>query len=335
MLKEFMHSAKKIGGLLIAAILLTVTALTTFARAQSIPKYDLSEGMEYNYEINISFSRESYFESTSGQFSENQGARLEGSLTLFKTVSVAENFENEYARMVCRFDSLSGKIESISDGTPSTVEIFSERDHVLIYQNDSLISEYTPQGGSNRAASDFYEKLLFLGEDITMLVYPNGEIINITDNKNLWNLSRDLLGMPGEGFLEIVFPEGQSQWEEALEINELGDFDLQKTPEPLIIKYDLSSNGNNLEFMGDLFLRRFSSEATVSELDDQLNLTLDNYQIKKSGSASFSPSAGTLEKLDYSISHIGNITLKGRDTKDYTIRMRIDDQSKIVYKLLK
>ncbi|MBD3216895.1 MAG: hypothetical protein GF310_01370 [candidate division Zixibacteria bacterium] len=330
-----MRSAKKICGLFIAAILLTVTALTTFAPAQSIPIFDLSEEIEYNYEINISFTRESNFESSSEQFSENQNARMEGSLTLFETVSVVENFEDEYARIACRFDSLSGRIESVSDGTPSAIEIFSERDHVLIYRNDSLISEYTPQGGSNRAAYDFYERLLFLGEDIIMLVYPNGEIINITENKNLWNLSRDLLGMPGGGFLEIVFPEGQSQWEGALEISRLGDFDLQKSPEPLIIEYNLGSNLNNLEFEGDLFLRQFNSEATVSELDDKLTLILDNYQIKKSGSASFSPSAGTLEKMDYSISRIGNVTLKGRDSEDYSIRMRIDAQSKVVYTLIK
>ncbi len=330
-----MHSVKKICRLFLVLILLLLTALTTFAPAQAIPKFNLSEGIEYNYEINISFTRESNFESSSEQFSENQNAKLEGNLTLFETISVKKNFEDEYARIICRFDSLSGKIESISDGTPSAIEIFSERDHVLIYQNDSLISEYTPQGGSNRAASDFYERLLFLGEDITMLVYPNGEIINITENKNLWSLSRDLLGMPGEGFLEIVFPEGQSQWEEALEINKLGDFDLQNSPEPLIVKYRQSSNGNNFEFEGDLFLKRFNSEATVSELDDKLGLILDNYQIKKSGSAFFSPSAETLEKMDYTVSRIGNITLKGKDNEDYSIRMRIDAQSKVVYILIR
>ncbi|NIP43988.1 MAG: hypothetical protein GWO41_02990, partial [candidate division Zixibacteria bacterium] len=287
------------------------------------------------YQITISFSQETQSESLTDQNTGTANAQLTGELNLFETISVTESIEGEYARIICRFDSLTGTIESIADGASASLEIFSEKDHVIIYQDDSLVSEYTPQGGPNRGAADFYEKLLFIGEDIGMLVYPSGEIINITENKNLWNLSRDLLGFPGEGFLEIVFPENRSRWEETFEISTLGGFDLQDSPEPLIIQYRITEGRNNVEFEGELFLRQFNSEANVAELENELNLTLNNYQVSKSGSGSFSTNAGTLERLVYSISQIGDIILKGKNSEEYSIRMRTDFESRITYQLIR
>ncbi|HER00020.1 MAG TPA: hypothetical protein ENO22_11835 [candidate division Zixibacteria bacterium] len=309
--------------------------LSSFAPSQAVPKFDLLKGRTFSYEIDISFSQESESESLTDPDSETETAELNGELTLFETITVAESIEGEYARIICRFDSLTGTIESRSGDAPVRLDIFSEKDHVIIYQDDSLVSEYTPQGGSSRGAADFYEKLLFIGEDIVMLVYPTGEIINITDHKNLWNLSRELLGQPGEGFLEIVFPETQSRWEEAMKINSLGGFDLKDSPEPLILKYRIVQGRNQVEFVGELFLRQFSTEANVAELEDKLNLTLDNYQITRSGSGSFSSQAGTLERLEYTISQIGNIVLKGTNSGDFSIRMRTDFQSRIIYRLVR
>ena len=309
--------------------------LCNFAEAQSTPEFDIREGREFVYQIIISFSQETQSESVADQNPETKNAQLTGELNLIETITVTESVEDEYARINCRFDSLTGIIKSVADGKSASLEIFSEKDHVIIYQDDSLVSEYTPQGGPNRGAADFYEKLLFIGEDIGMLVYPSGEIINVTENKNLWNLSRDLLGFPGEGFLEIVFPGNRSRWEETLEISNLGGFELQDSPEPLIIQYRTSDGRKRVEFDGELFLRQFSSEVNVAELEDELNLTLSNYQVSKSGSGSFSGNAGTLEQLEYSISQIGNIILKGKNSEEYSIRMSTDFDSRIIYQLIR
>jgi hypothetical protein len=304
------------------------------AWAGSILEFDLETGKTFSYKTTIDFTQRTIFETAADQISRGEVIELNGNITWFETIFIIQNYNNDYAAISCRVDSLTANLKSSVDSIMSEIKIHAFKDSVVIMHDDSVLSVYDPEHSARDAASDFYERLLFVGEDIKMLVYPDGEIINITENKNLWQLMRELLALPDEGFLEVVFPQNQSRWEQTIEIDRIGDFELKDKPKPLVMNYRLSPSSGQIDFSGSLFIRNLSSEVTIPGLNDEISLTLDNFAISKEGTAMFSNNAGTLRKLEYTVSRNGNLTAKDVGQDQSQINLRSENNTKVQYLLL-
>lgn len=317
------------------SLLVTLSAVFCLsAQAASVREFNLETGKTYSYKVSIDLGNRTIFETAADQISRGEVIELSGNITWFETIFVIQNFNNDYASISIRVDSLSANLKSSVDSAMSEIEIHALKDSVVIMQNDSVVSIYDPEHSAKDAASDFYEKLLFVGEDMKMLVYPDGEIINITENKNLWQLSRALIGLPGEGFLEVVFPQNQAKWEQTIEIDNIGDFELKSKPSPMVMNYSLSPASGQIDFSGSLFIRKLSSQVTIPGLNDEINLTLNNFAITKEGNALFSKAAGTLKKLEYTLSQNGNLAAKDVGPDESLIDLRSENVTKVQYELL-
>jgi hypothetical protein len=324
---------RKIKLFLVLAILLCAAICTT-AKGKSILEFNLETGSKYSYKIAVDFTQRTIFETAADQISRGEVIELTGNIIWFETIFVAQNYNNDYAAISCRVDSLTANLKSSVDSVMTEIKIHALKDSIVITHNDSVLSVYDPEHSARDAASDLYERLLFVGEDIKMLVYPDGEIINITENKNLWQLMRELLALPDEGFLEVVLPQTQPKWEQTIEIDRLGDFELKDKPKPLVMNYRLSPVSGQLDFSGGLFIRNLTSQVTIPGLDDEISLTLDNYAISKEGSALFSSNAGTLRKLEYTVSRNGNLMAKDVGQDQSQIDLRSENNTRVQYQLL-
>lgn len=319
------------------AFLLTIifcAVLATSARTASALEFNLETGKVYSFRVDIDLSNRTIFETAADQISRGEVIELSGNITWFETIFVIENFNNDYASISIRVDSLDAILKSSVDSVMSGIKIHALKDSIVIMRDDSVVSIYDPEHSGKDAASDFYERLLFVGEYMKMLVYPDGEIINITENKNLWQLSRDLIGLPGEGFLEVVFPQNQAKWEQTIEVANIGDFELSNKPSPLVMNYSLKPSTGQIDFSGSLFIRKLSSKVTIPGLNDEISLTLDNFAITKEGNASFSKTAGTLQKVEYTLSQNGNLDAKDVGPDESLIDLRSENVIKVKYQLL-
>ncbi len=319
------------------ALLLTIifyAVLATSAQTASAVEFNLETGKVYSYRVDIDLSNRTIFETAADQISRGEVIELSGNITWFETIFVIENYNNDYASISIRVDSLDAILKSSVDSVMSRIKIHALKDSIVIMRNDSVVSVYDPEHSGRDAASDFYERLLFVGEYMKMLVYPDGEIINITENKNLWQLSQDLIGLPGEGFLEVVFPQNQAKWEQTIEVANIGDFELSNKPSPLVMNYSLKPSTGQIDFSGSLFIRKLSSQVTIPGLNDEISLTLDNFAITKEGNASFSNTAGTLQKLEYTLSQNGNLEANDVGPEQSLIDLRSENVIKVKYQLL-
>lgn len=309
-----------------------------YAHAQSQYLYDLQAGKKYNYRISIDLSQNSDLSSSNALQSRGEKISFDGLISMIYSLEVIENQDNDYAKIICRFDSLRADLHSDVNGIETSMSLEALKDDIKIHVNDSLVAVHSPHALDSDGAGDFYERLLFVGEDIIMLVYPDGEIINITENKNLWDQAMDILGLADEGFLQIIFPadikfDGTTRWEQSSEIKKLGDFKLKNRPEPLVTRYSLKhgTDRREIEFSGNLRLDRFISETGVSTLDDQMTLEIVNLDLGKNGSAVFSSRRGVIEKLTYDTYLKGEMYLSGSGLEEYQSGLNLDFTATVTY----
>jgi hypothetical protein len=309
-------------------------------QAESQYLFDLEAGKKYVYRITIDLSQKSDLTSSNALQSGGKKVIFGGAISMKYSLEVVENQDNDYARIVCCFDSLRADLKSRVDNIETKLSLEALKDNIRIRINDSLIAIHSPNTPVTDGAGDFYERLLFVGEDIVMLAYPDGEILNITENKNLWDQAMDFIGLADEGFLQIIFPQsikpgGSGRWEQSSEIKKLGDFKLKTRPDPLVTNYSLKGGTDRAEikFSGELKLGRFISETGVSDLDDQMTLEVVNLDLDKNGSAVFSSRRGVIEKLSYDTSLKGEFYLSGSGLEEYQSGMNLDFAATVTYTL--
>jgi hypothetical protein len=321
--------------------LLSVCLMIVSAEAQNSEKlrFNLNTGEIYHYKIEIKFSQTNAYESYNESFSENGSVDVYGMIELFESIEIREN-TGDYAKIVCRFDSVSANLKSIAGDSTSEIDVYAAKDNIRILQNDSLMAGYTTGAYSSGAAYDFYDRLLFIGEDISMLVYPDGEIMNITENKILWEMAREMIGLPDDGLFEIILPQiisksGGSSWEQSININKFGDFKLKEKPQSLVMHYKARKQTEfNIDFYGSLQLDMHETDVTVADLADEITLGIRDFTISKKGSAIFSGSRGVLKNMNYSIERNGDITLIGSGLENYETGLSIRFQGKVTYSLI-
>lgn len=323
-----------------ALILILVIIPFLGLQAESQYLFNLEAGKKYNYRITIDLSQNSDLSSSTALQSKGEKVSFGGAISMKYSLEVLENQDNDYAKIICRFDSLRADLKSRVGDIETRLSLDAHKDDIRIQINDSLVAVHSPDSLDTRGASDFYERLLFVGEDVIMLVYPDGEILNITENKNLWDLALDFIGLADEGFLQIIFPQnikagGTTRWEQSSEIKKLGDFRLKTRPDPLVTSYSLMSGNDRaqIEFSGSLTLDRFISETGVSDLDDEMTLEIVNLKLAKNGSAVFSSRRGAIEKLAYDISLKGELYLSGSGQEDYQSGLNLDFMATVTYLL--
>ena len=307
-------------------------------QAESQYLFDLEAGKKYNYRITIDLSQNSDLSSSNALQSRGENVSFGGAISMKYSLEVLENQDNDYAKIICRFDSLRANLKSRVDDIETSLSLEALKDDIRIYVNDSLVAVHSPNSLDTDGAGDFYDRLLFVGEDIVMLVYPDGEILNITENKNLWDQARDFIGLADEGFLQIIFPQniragGTGRWEQTSEIRKLGDFKLKNRPDPLVTSYSLKSGNDKAQiiFSGSLNLDRFISETGVSDLDDEMTLEIVNLNLTKNGTAVFSSHRGVVEKLAYDMSLKGELYLSGSGLEEYQSGLNLDFTATVTY----
>ncbi len=307
-------------------------------RAENQYLFKLEAGKKYNYRIIIDLSQNADLSSSNALKSSGENVSFGGAISMTYSLEVLENQDNDYAKIICRFDSLVADLKSRVDNIETRLSLEALKDDIRIRINDSLMAVHSLDSLDTDGAGDFYERLLFVGEDIVMLVYPDGEILNVTENKNLWDQARDFIGLADEGFLQIIFPQniktnGTTRWEQSSEIRKLGDFKLKTRPDPLVTSYSLQSGNDKaqIKFSGSLTLDRFISETGVSDLDDEMTLEIVNLKLAKSGAAIFSSRRGIIEKLAYDISMKGEFYLSGSGLEDYQSGLNLDFTATVTY----
>ncbi len=285
------------GFLILAMCLLPLLSATA--------QFDLSDGQRWPYRIDIETEKRVEMRSGDDRVSAANNIFLNSDIDLYLTILVIENYDNEYALISCVYDSLRGQLKSSVDGTITEVGVRAMRDHIRIYQNDTLVSEFTPGFMSGEQAADFYEQLIFIGEDIRMLVYPTGEIINITENKNLWQMAQEFSGGLGDGFLQVVFPENIAAgsgpgWEQAIARNQFGGFELKQRFEPLLLQYRMATGGS-FNIRGSLAVDSFYSEVSTPELADELTLIVNDYSTEVEANGKYLRNPGVVEAITAAI----------------------------------
>jgi len=179
-----------------------------------------------------------------------------------------------------------------------------------------------------------------LGADIIMLVYPTGEIANITENKNLWEAYRDFLGLSADGLWQVVFPEGNSagkkSWDRFLEITRLGAFQLkQGLTLKAVYHTENTFAPDKITFSGRLNLPDFQTGAELAELEDNLELTMRDCLVYMDGSAAYSLQQGAITGMEYSWGLKGLIDLQGSGREKYETEMLLDLEGKVRYQLIR
>jgi len=301
-------------------------------------RFDLGDGQRWSYRIDIETEKRVEISRSDGTPDSQKMIFMNTDIALYLTIFVIENYDNEYALISCVYDSLSGSLKSGVDGTPTEIGLRAERDHIRLYQDDTLASEFTPGFTSDKEAAEFYEKLIFIGEDIRMLAYPTGEIINVTENKNLWQLAQEFTGGLGDGFLQVVFPENAragANWEQAVSRDDFGGFELKQRFEPLLLQYRLPAGAETIEFKGELAIDSFSTAVEAPELSDELTLIINNYDRSAEGSAAFEGTRGFLSSLAATTIERANYRLLIRSLADREIFSSQYLRKEIKYTLLK
>jgi len=302
-------------------------------------RFNLKAGETINYRIDIAFTQDNIYESFSEVKSDDGHILIEGNIELYESISVLE-CDDDYSKIVCRYDSLMANLRSRTDDSATIISVEAGKDNIRITQNGSEVAGYIAGSASSGAGYDFYDKLLFIGEDIIMLVYPDGEIMNITENKILWEMAHELIGLTDEGFLEIIFPQGMTRnrrvsWEQSIAIDKLGDFKLKDKPEPLIMHYTAENKADSrIEFDGVLLLDMFETGVSVADLADEISLGIKDFKVAKKGSAVFSGRRGILQSMKYKTEKSGEITLLGTGLESYKTGLSVQFTSQVSYSLL-
>ena len=312
---------------------------SAYAQTSDAIGFNLKAGETINYKIDIAFTQENLYESFNEIKSEDGNLLIEGNIELYESISVLE-CDDDYSKIVCCYDSLTANLRSRMDDSLTIISVDASKDNIRITQNDSVVAGYTTGSASSGAAYDFYDKLLFIGEDIIMLVYPDGEIMNITENKILWEMAHELIGLTDEGFLEIIFPQGitrnrSASWEQSIAIDKLGDFKLKDKPEPLIMHYTAENQSDSrIEFEGVLLLDMFETGLSVADLADEISLGIKDLKIAKKGSAVFSSRRGILQSMKYKTEKSGEITLLGTGLESYKTGLSVRFSGEVSYIIL-
>lgn len=284
--------------------------------------FEFEEGDTLSYEIAIDFTQTGRSDSYEDDQSYAIEIKIEGQYLLYLSVSAGENY-GEYFELHLTYDSLRAKYDSrIADSTTS-LEILALHDQLQIYRDDSLIDRYDPVKANTADADELFRKLLFIGEPISMLAYPSGEIFNLLENKNLYQMARELFNYPASGFLQISLPDqvqtGQAGWEEAVSGNSLAGFDLETSLPPLILDYKLAERDKitSINYSGELKIDDFTTSAASPDFENSLLLSADLIEISKAGAVTFS--TGRMISNDYTFDMRARVNLKGDEFESFEI----------------
>jgi hypothetical protein len=304
-------------------ISICILAVVTTCHGQATSElFEFEKDDILTYEITIDFTQNGRSDSYEDEQSYSNEIKIEGQYLLYLSLAVGENY-GEYFELRLTYDSLKARFDSMIADSTTSLEILALHDRLQIYRNDSLIDLYDPVTANTAGTSELYQKLLFVGEPIVMLAYPSGEIFNLLENKNLYQMARELFNYPASGFLQISLPDqaqtGQAEWEEAVSGNSLAGFELEKSLPPLIFDYKLRKwdKITAINYSGELEIDDFTSSAGTPDFENRLMLSADLIEISKSGAVEFS--TGRMISNDFTFDMKARLSLKGDEFKSFEL----------------
>ena len=320
----------------IIKICIFLIVLGIYPQISTAMEFDFSEGAVYQYQISIHISQDNLFTSANNVESDSGQLNMEADFLLYQTIEVLEDAADGYAKINCSFDSLNGRISSLSAEIPSTINIKVQRDSIEIRMADSLVGVYPPQTVADQVTLDYYERLLFIGEPIELAVYPTGEIININTNKNLWQQASDFIGLNGGSLLQITLPEtsADKRWIQSVEIENLGLIKLKKPLEPLELTFNHKPELNRFAFAGLLEINNYIAPATITELDDEFQIAINNMILSRNGEAAYHGHEIIIDKMEFKTSLTGDILLNGKNNSNYQTSLNMNNINLIKYELI-